>query len=146
MWHRYYTLARCSVVLIISTFMTPLRFPKGSSSFVNKSMRLSAIFADLKMVLKTSKIGAAQHFREKQRANEKEMASKRENRTNLTLYGEGLVQPREHCKENSHESQAQFHTYCLFLYQIFLQTFKTGDCSITLENQRKKSHRVKSIH
>lgn len=67
MWHRYYTLARCSVVLIISTFMTPLRFPKGSSSFVNKSMRLSAVFADLKMVLKTSKIGAAQHFRGKQR-------------------------------------------------------------------------------
>ena len=42
------TLARCNVVLVISIFVAPVILPKGSSSFVNKSIRLSAVFADLK--------------------------------------------------------------------------------------------------
>lgn len=41
------TLALCSVVLVMSDFIAPLRHPKGSSSFVNKSMRLLTVFADL---------------------------------------------------------------------------------------------------
>jgi hypothetical protein len=43
-----YTLARCNVVLVISALATPLMLPKGSSSFVNKRIRLSAVFADLR--------------------------------------------------------------------------------------------------
>lgn len=43
------TLARCNVVLIISAFVGPMILPKGSSSFVNKTMRLSTVLLDLKM-------------------------------------------------------------------------------------------------
>ena len=42
------TLARCNVVLIMSVFVIPLMLPNGSSSFVNKRTRLSAVFADLR--------------------------------------------------------------------------------------------------
>lgn len=41
------TFALCIVVLIISIFVTPVKFPKGSSSFVNNKILLSAVFADL---------------------------------------------------------------------------------------------------
>lgn len=45
-----YTLARCNVVRVISIFVAPLIFPKGSSSFVKRSIRLSAVFADLRWI------------------------------------------------------------------------------------------------
>jgi len=45
------TLALCRVILIISAFEAPLILLKGSSSFVNKSMRLSTVLADLVQML-----------------------------------------------------------------------------------------------
>lgn len=41
------TLALCNVVLVISIFVIPLIFPKGSSSLVNNRILFSAVFADL---------------------------------------------------------------------------------------------------